>query len=317
MATPGDVVSKALSDIGANAPGESIDPNIANDAFDTLNDMLDQWSNQKMMLFCVQEVIHELTGGTYVYTIGPGGNVGSSITGSIIGTVLTVTALSSGALSVGQLLTGTGITTGTAITSYGTGRGGNGTSALGTYNLNLSNTFLSGAITTAAPTPLRINSAFVRVVTSITGTLDYPVAILTSEEYELIGIKTLSGPWPRALYYQHSMPQGILNYWPNPSACEMHLFCDTILNRFSSLSDTITLPPGYIMAMRWGLAELLLPGYGRDNPTLTGLIKDYAAQGRAFIKRTNMQPQQQAKFDVTLVAGKRKDAGWVLSGGFL
>ncbi len=314
--TPLDLVSKSLSDIGALAAGETPEPALANDAFDTLNDMLDQWSNQKMLLPCVQEVIHELTGSVYVYTIGPGGNVGSAITGSIAGTTLTVTALSSGALSVGQILTGTGITTGTAITSYGTGRGGNGTSVLGTYQLSLTNTFASGAITTAAPRPLRINSAFVRVSTSIAGTLDYPVAPLTSEEYELIGIKTLSGPWPREFYYQPSLPLGVINYWPNPSSGEMHLFCDMILNRFQSQSETITVQPGALMALRWNLAELLLPSYGKNDQLLVGLVREYASQGRSYLKRTNMQPQQRAQFDSALVTKRRGDAGWILDGGF-
>lgn len=314
--TPADLIAKSLSDIGALASGEPVEPNIANDVFDTLNDMLDQWSNQKMLLPYVQEVIHELTGGTYQYTIGPGGNVGATITGSISGTTLTVTALTAGALSVGQLLTGTGITSGTAITSYGTGFGGNGTAALGTYKLSLTNTFASGAITTAAPRPLRINSAFVRVSTSIAGTLDYPVAPLSSEEYELIGIKTLSGPWPRAFYYQPSLPLGVLNYWPNPSSGEMHLFCDMILNRFQSLSETIAVQPGAIMALRWNLAELLLPSFGRNDSILVGLVREYASQGRSYLKRTNMQPQQRAQFDSAIVARRRGDAGWILDGGF-
>lgn len=314
--TPLDLLGKSLSDIGALAAGEPVEPNVANDAFDTLNDMLDQWSNEKMMLPYVQEVIHELTGGTYVYTIGPLGNVGSVVTGSVSGTVVTVTALTSGALSVGQTIAGTTVQTGTVITSLNTGRGGNGTAALGTYNVNISQTVSSATLTTYAPRPVRINSAFVRVVTSITGTLDYPVAPITSEEYELIGIKTLAGPWPRAFYYQPSLPMGVLNYWPNPSSGEMHLFCDMLLNRFQTLADTITMQPGVIMAMRWNLAELLLPSYGRNDPTLIGLVQKFAAQGRAYIKRTNMQPQQASRFDPVLVSNRRKDAGWILHGGF-
>lgn len=314
--TPLDLISKSLSDIGALAAGEPVEPNTANDVFDTLNDMLDQWSNQKMLLPYVQEVIHELTGGTYVYTIGPGGNVGSSITGSISGTTLTVTALTSGALSVGQILTGSGITIGTSITSYGTGRGGNGTSALGTYQLSLTNTFVSGSITTAQPRPLRINSGFVRVVNSATGTLDYPVAPLTSEEYELIGIKSLSGPWPRAFYYQPSIPLGVLNYWPNPTSGEMHLFCDMILNRFQSLSETISVQPGAIMALRWNLAELLLPSFGKNDSILVGLVREFASQGRSFLKRTNMQPQQRASFDPMISTKPNGDASFILDGGF-
>src|SRR6185369_12950724 len=195
VTTPLDLIAKSLSDIGALASGESVEANVANDAFDTLNDMLDQWSNEKMLLPCVQEVIHELTGGTYVYTIGPSGDVGSVITGSISGTTLTVTALTSGALSVGQTVSGTGVLSGTVITSYNTGRGGNGTSALGTYNVNISQTVGSTTLTTYATRPLRINSEFVHIISSMTNTLDYPITILTNEEYELIKIKTLSNPW--------------------------------------------------------------------------------------------------------------------------
>lgn len=316
--TPLDLLSKSLSDIGALAAGEPVESNIANDAFDTLNDMLDMWSNEKMMLPYVQEVIHELTGGIYNYTIGPLGNVGSVGTGSITNNVLTVSSISSGALSVGQTVSSIGVTTGTVITSLNTGRGGNGTAALGTYNLSVpvASTVTNAAITTYAPRPLRINSAFVRIVTAITGTLDYTVAPITSEEYELIGIKTLSGPWPRAFYYQPSLPMGMINYWPNPSSGEMHLFCDMQFVRFQSLGETIVLPPGYIMAMRWNLAELLMPSYGRNDQVLDAKVTKFAMQGRAYIKRTNMQPQQSARFDPVLVSNKRKDAGWILHGGF-
>lgn len=316
VTTPLDLIGKSLSDIGVIAAGETVEANIANDAFDTLNDLLDQWSNEKMMLPCVQEVIHELSNGTYVYTVGPLGNVGSAVSGSISGITLTVSSLSSGAISVGQTVSGTGVTAGTVITSLNTGRGGNGTAALGTYNVNQSQTVTGAAITTYAPRPVRINSAFVRVVSSVTGTLDYPVAILTSEEYELIGIKTLSGPWPRAVYYQPSLPMGILNYWPNPSSGEMHLFCDMQMVRFNSLSDTLALQPGAIMALRWNLAELLLPSYGRNDQMLIELVQKFAAQGRMYIKRSNMQPQQASRFDPSLNVGRRPDAGWILSGGF-
>src|SRR5882672_1223687 len=231
MTQPLDIIKRSLRRIGALSTGETPGTSETNDAFEVLNEMLDQWSNDHLLVFVQQEVIQELTGGQFIYTIGQGGSVGASVTGSISGTVLTVTALSSGAISAGQIISGTGITSGTAITSLGSATGGALPGAIGTYNLNLPNTFGSGAITSYAPRPLRINSAIVRVVNSITGTLDYPVAVLAYEEYQLIGIKTLPGPWPRALYYQPTEPLGILNYWPNPSQGEMHLYCDTVINQ--------------------------------------------------------------------------------------
>jgi hypothetical protein len=283
-----------------------------------LNDMLDQWSNQKMMVYAVQEVMHELVSGQYIYTIGQAGaDVGCVFTGSIAVNTLTVTGITSGALSVGQLINATGVTTGTAITSYGTATGGNSTGALGTYFLNLPNAFASGTLQSFAPRPLRINSAIVRVTTSVAGSLDYPVAVINLEDYEMIGIKTLTGPWPRCVYYQPSLPMGVLNYWPNPNqVTEMHLYCDSILNQFSTLTDTIALPQGYNLAMRFGLAELLMPEFGKADQGQMAMIMAQAAAGRAMIKRTNMQPLQTVRFDDVLTVKRGNDAGWILHGGF-
>lgn len=317
MTQPLDIIKRSLRRIGALASGDSSpDVNEINDAFEVLNEMLDQWSNDHLLVFVQQEVIQELTGGQFIYTIGAGGQVGASLTGSISGTVLTATALGSGAISVGQILSGTGITSGTAITSLGSALGGNGSAALGTYNLNLPNTVGSIAITSYAPRPLRINSAIVRVVNSITGTLDYPVAVLAYEEYQLIGIKTLPGPWPRAVYYQPTEPLGILNYWPNPSQGEMHLYCDTVINQFATVNDNITMPQGYIGAIGWSLSELLLPEYGELNSAQIELVTRNAAKGRMFVKRNNMHPQMPSRFDDALQVRTRKDASFILHGGF-
>lgn len=273
-----------------------------------------------MMVFCVNEVIHELVSAQYIYTIGDGGMVRANFTGQITDNILTVTALTSGAISVGQTLSGVGLLAGTAITSLGTAVGGNGTGALGTYYLNTSQNLGPISFFSYAVRPLRINSAFVRVVNSISGTLDYPVDVLNVEQYELIGIKTLPGPWPRAVYYQASEPLGILNYWPNPSSGgEMHIFCDAVLNRFQTLTEDITLPQGYALALRYGLAELLMPEYpvaAGASGEVRALIPKYAADGRAHIKRLNSVPQQPARFDDILAARAGKDAGWILSGGF-
>ncbi len=309
MSTPNDIISAALSDIGALSPGESIDPNLANSAFTTLNDMLDQWSNSKLMIPYTTEIIHPLTGGVYQYTIGPGGTVGATITGSIALTTLTVTSVTAGGIAIGQTVAGA--STGTTIVQFGTGSGGNGPGAVGTYIVNNSQTVAS-VTSLYYQRPLTIGTAFVRV-----STLDYPVAILSLEEYELIGLKQLNGPWPRALYYQPSYPLGNITYWPNPSSGEMHLFANSVLGNFVSLSDTVVLPQGYKMALRWNLAELLCPSYGKNDPTQLSMIAQYAANGRAFVKRTNSLPPPVAPYDDVLKAGRRKDAGWILHGGFI
>lgn len=311
MTTPLDIISGALRAIGALESGEQPEPESANDALLMLNDMLAQWSNERMMISYVTEVIFPLVTNQYQYTIGPGGQVGAVFTGSISGFTLTVTAITSGAIALGQVLSGAGITAGTTITSFATGAGENASGAIGTYTLSKAMTVGSESISASYQRPLRINGGFTRV-----SGIDYPMGVLSLENYKTIGLKSLGGPWPRAVYYQPAEPLGTLTFWPVPSSGEVHLYCDTILGAFTALSDTIKLPQGYNNAMRYGLAELLLPEYGKAGREANQIIMRQAALGRAYIKRTNMQPMQTANFDPTLTQGAPHDASWILSGGF-
>jgi hypothetical protein len=318
---PIDIISRALKDIGALEAGETPTPEAAQDAFDMMNDLIDQFSNEDMMVFYKTEIIFTLTPGQTQYTIGPGGQIGANITASISGTILTVTGINSGAIALNMTLSGTGVAAGTKITQFLSGSGGNVNEA-GTYQVNISQTVSSTTINAYYERPLVINSSFVRVNTSsngvpiLNGGLDYPVAVLSVEDYEMIGLKTLSGPWPKALYYQPTETLGNLFVWPNPSQGEMHIFADTLFTRYSSLNDIINLPQGYSMLLRWCLAERLMPMYGKASPTQIGMINAYAAQAKATVKRTNMKPVQSARFPDALLMSRAKDAGWILTGGF-
>jgi len=244
VTTPQDIINRALKDIGALAAGETPAAADSADAFDMLNDMCAQWSNENMMVFYKTEIIFPTTPNQVQYTIGPGGQVGASFTGSIAGTTLTVTAITSGAIAIGQTLSGTGITAGTTIVGFTTGAGGNVNEA-GTYTVSTNQTTTSGTIAAYYERPLTIESAFVRIATMQGGSpiaggyLDYPVAILGAEEYQSIGIKQLSGPWAKAIYYQPSEILGTIFVFPNPSSGELHLFTQTIFRQFNGYTDTI------------------------------------------------------------------------------
>lgn len=326
MAMPIDIISRALKDIGAIANGETPTPDEAQDAFDMLNDLIDQWSNENFMVFNVTEIIFPVISGQTQYTIGPNPStqnfIGASFTGSISGNILTVTGINSGAVAQGQTLSGTGIAAGTKITANITGAGGN-VNEVGTYKLNISQTVASTTITAYYQKPLGISSAFVRINTTsngqpiLNGGLDYPIAVLALEDYEMIGLKTLNGPWPKAIYFNPGEESGNLFVWPNPSQGEMHLFADTLFSRYDSLYSDINLPQGYSMALRWCLAERLMPMFGKANQTQIAMISQYAAQAKSTLKRTNMSPLQTARYPDALMNSKAKDAGWILSGGFV
>jgi len=323
MTTPYDIITRSLKDIGALEAGESPSADAAQDAFDMLNDLCAQWSNENMMVFYKTEIIFQTVQNTVQYTLGPGGSVGATFTGSISGTTLTVPAngVTAGAITMGMTLSGTGITAGTTIVGFNTGAGGNVNEG-GTYSVSKSQTAASTTITAYYERPLTIESAFVRVATQQGGTniaggyLDYPVAILSLEEYESLGIKQLNGPWAKMVYYQPSETLGTLYVFPNPSSGELHLFASTIFRTFENYYETITLPQGFNMAMRWCLAERLMPMYGKASPTQITMINAFASQAKATIKRTNMRPPQVSRYPDALMVGRAKDAGFIMDGGF-
>ena len=166
MTTPYDIISRALKDIGALAAGESPSADDAQDAFDMLNDMCAQWSNENFMVFYKSEIIFQTVQNTVQYTLGPSGSVGATFTGSISGTTLTIPSngVITGGVNIGMTLTGTGVTAGTTIVAFNTGAGGNVNEA-GTYTVNLPQTVASTTITAYYERPLSIDSAFVRVAT--------------------------------------------------------------------------------------------------------------------------------------------------------
>lgn len=396
MATPFDIISGALKDIGALEAGETPSNDSAQDALVMLNGIVDQWSNEEMMVFNMTEIIFNVNPGQIQYTIGPTATtlnfVGATFTGTFSGNILTVTGITEGAVAQGQYLSGPGITPGTKIVQSITGAGGNvneqgtyqlnifqatqnpvftgsisgttltvtavtsgnvgigsvisgtgitvgttitglisGTGSTGTYTVSVSQTVASTTITgTIVDTniqayyqkPLQIDSAYVRIATSqsgspvVNGGIDYPVAVINLENYNSIGLKTLNGPWPKALYFNPNADTGNLFFWPNPSQGEMHMFAKTIFTGYESLSDDIALPQGYTLALRWCLAERLLPMYGKVNPAILGMITTYAAQAKATLKRTNMAPMQVSRYQDALLMSRAKDAGWILTGGF-
>lgn len=327
MAIPFDIISSALKDIGALAAGETPTPEDAQDALYMLNSLVDQWSNEDMMVYNRTEIIFPLIAGQVQYTIGPTPStanfIGATFTGSITGKILTVTGLNSGAIAQGQTLKGAGILPGTKIVQFLTGAGGQ-VNETGTYELNITYTspISNESITAYYQKPLYIDQAYVRVNTNSNGQpianggLDYQVAILALENYNQIGLKTLNGPWPKALYYNPNADSGNVFVWPNPAQGEMHMFSSTIFSNFESLTDDIVLPQGYVMALRWNLALRLMPMYGKTSQAQIAMITGFAQEAKATVKRNNMQPIAAASYPDSLLVGRAKDAGWILSGGF-
>jgi len=108
------------------------------------------------------------------------------VTGSVSGTVMTVTAITSGILYVGQYVTGSGITASTRISAFSSGNGG-----IGTYILNLSSAPTGSITITSRFIPAGVNFA----ITLATDDLQNLVSLYQNE----IGTDSIVGNVPVAL----------------------------------------------------------------------------------------------------------------------
>jgi hypothetical protein len=110
------------------------------------------------------------------------GATSTSITGSIAGTTLTVTAGSG--VAIGQILSGTGVTANTTITALGTGTGG-----AGTYTVSASQTVASTTITALNPTFTATGQATGNGTVQVTTWASSPAAVAVGA----VGPAQLSG----------------------------------------------------------------------------------------------------------------------------
>lgn len=78
MATFTDLLQDALSEIGVYSPGQTLTDADLQAGFRVGNRMVDQWSNERLMLYEIQERSFTLTPGTNQYTIGTGGTINTT-----------------------------------------------------------------------------------------------------------------------------------------------------------------------------------------------------------------------------------------------
>jgi hypothetical protein len=118
------------------------------------------------------------------------------------------------------------------------------------------------------------------------GGVSYPLDLLTLDQFNAIGDKTTTG-LPTAMYAQMGMPDATVYLWPVPEqAVTLHLWSDKQFNTFDSLTEEVSLPPGYNRMLAFLLAIDLAPEFQVDPPP--AVIRGAAAARRA-LKRTNLE----------------------------
>jgi hypothetical protein len=213
MSTASDLIKSSLRLIGVLASGESLPADMAADSLSTLNDMLDSWSTEKLIIPAKVREEFSLVGSTGAYTIGPSAD-------------------------------------------FNTTR------------------------------PLDIESAAIEVQTSTP--YEVPLQILNSQQWAAIVNKDLTSEIPTRVYFEFTATTITARLWPVPTtAHKLVIYSWKALTSLATTATTITLPPGYAKALRYGLALELAPEYGK---ALDQAIVISATESKSNIKRANSKP---------------------------
>lgn len=311
--TAQDIITSALRQINQYAPGEPLDAADAEDALETLNDLLDSWSTDQISVWASNENTFTYTPGQYQYTVG------NYDAGTFAGTVTSGSATITSAtvpddMVVGGDLSGSGIAPGTTILSFDAGLGTVTMSAVGISNPGAQQIGYTICGDFKMPRPLRITNAFTRIYTQGSG-LDYPMEIVDQSRYVNIGFKAIQAPWPIVLWYNPTMPLGTLSFYQSPSdSAQVFIYSDLILSNFASLTEEMNIPQGYVRALKRALARDLAPEYGS---LWTQQQEKLYQEAYSNVKALNAVPTPVSNYDGNiLIQANMTDAGWYLSGGF-
>lgn len=115
--------------------------------------------------------------------------------------------------------------------------------------------------------------------------IDYPVRVLTADEWFAIEDKTTTGDIVEKVWYNPTMPSGTLNVWPVPSGTNtLHLVLWTPITAIASLATTIALPNGWERALAYNLAIELAPEFKAEP---SAAVVRVATASLGAIKRAN------------------------------
>ena len=114
--------------------------------------------------------------------------------------------------------------------------------------------------------PSEIDAANIIQNASTQNPVTLPMSILSPNEWAEIRSKNSTSNYPRFLYCNGDWPLATMFLWPSPnvSDCKLEVLFNSPLNQALTLDTVEALPPAYRQAIRFNLAVILAPEYGRE-----------------------------------------------------
>ena len=117
------------------------------------------------------------------------------------------------------------------------------------------------------------------------GSITYPVQVVDNQKWDNITYKTAAGANPVGIWYEPTMPTGIVHVWPVCTGGTLRMRVLNLVNSFASLATTLSMPPGYEEALIKTLAVNIAPQYPAG--TLSPLTIKAAERAMRLIRKTN------------------------------
>ena len=156
-------------------------------------------------------------------------------------------------------------------------------------------TFGTGGDNSVRPT--EIFNAYIR-----DGNIDYPVRIISNDDYSHISYKSVTSSYPYNLYFRNAYPLSTIELYPVPSSNSLTLYleCRAELSTYTSGSTSVDLPPAYIKYLKNQLAIDISPEYREPSPT----IYNNAQTALEWIKRSNNKDKPSMINTARLASGR-------------
>lgn len=215
--TAQDLIASSLRLIGVLASGESLPADMATDGLASLNDMLDSWSTNNLLIPNKVREVFSITSSKQSYTMGSSGSP-----------------------------------------DWSTSR------------------------------PMWIENVLIQQGSG-QGTVEFPVEMLTKDQWSDITTKQIQSTYPIYCYVEGTYPNETINFWPVPNTTDnVVIYSAKPLASLATLTTALSLPPGYQRAIRYSLAIELAPEYGKQIPES---VAEKSAAAIADIKRINHRPK--------------------------
>jgi len=142
--------------------------------------------------------------------------------------------------------------------------------------------------------PVAIEGCYCRA-----GDIDYPVRVISFEEWNAIVDKTASSDIPEVVYYEPTMATGTLQVWPVPTTANVLHVTTRVPLTALVLGTTVSLPPGWEEAIATNGAIAIAAEFQAEPSQAVIKMAQDSLKG---IKRINSRPIK-ASTDLSVMFG--------------